>query len=133
MAKKTSAAIGLEGILQACVAVFFIVAGIIGIQGYNSNLSGVMRFLGRNDTLAIVAAVVELLIGIVLLLAFVVTFPSGIGGILAIAFPILWALWMILSWFGHDVFKPSLLPWLYGFVRDLIILVSLWIASKNLA
>ncbi|HUX42892.1 MAG TPA: hypothetical protein VMV83_17130 [Rectinemataceae bacterium] len=132
MAKKSGMSIGPDSILQACVAVFFIVAGILGIQAYNSNLSGVMRFLGRHDTLTIVVAIVELVIGIVLGLAFFVRIPSSIAGILALVFPVLWAVWIVLAWFGRDAFKPDFLSWLNGFVRDLIILVALWISSRRL-
>lgn len=132
MARKSGMAVGLETLLQAVVAVFFIAAGIIGIQGYNSTLSGVMRFFGRHDTVTVVAAVVELVIGVVLALAFVVRFPKALAGILGLAFPILWAVWMVLAWFGKDAFKPDFFSWLYGFARDLVVLLGLWIASLRL-
>lgn len=118
--------------MQALVAIFFIVAGIIGVQGYNSTVSGIARFFGRNDALAIVVAVVEIAVGAILALGFVVKIPKGIGGILALIFPILWAIWVILQWFGRDAFKPDFATWLFGFSRDLVILVALWIASLRL-
>jgi len=133
MAKQSSLSNSAELVLQICLGAFFLAIGIMGVTNYNSNVSGVLRFFGKNDTLNIIIAVVEIAMGAVLLLALVAKLSGQLGQILGLVLAILWAIYLVMTYIINKPFEPTFIVWLFQFSRDLIILVALWIVGRRFA
>jgi uncharacterized membrane protein YphA (DoxX/SURF4 family) len=119
--------------LQLCLGVFFLVLGITDLTNYNNPgfLSQVGRAFGKNETLALVMAVVEIGMGAVLALGLFISASTDLTKILGVALFILWALYMVVAFFVQDLLKPNLLTWLYRVSWNAIILISLWIVGRR--
>ncbi|MEI6876002.1 MAG: hypothetical protein WCL50_12835 [Spirochaetota bacterium] len=131
MSKKASSALSAEFVLQICLGAFFLVLGIMGVTSYKSNLSGVLRFFGKNDTLNIVVAIAEIAMGAVLLIGLFAKVSGQIGQILGIVLALLWVIYLVMTYFVNKPFEPSFIEWLFKLSRDLVILVSLWIVGRR--
>jgi len=102
----------------------------MGLGNYNSKLSEVARFLGRDDTLRIVMSVVEIAMGLILVAKLFVAFPEGIARIVSIALFALWALYMLISLVLNEQFmEPDAVTWLYKLSWHSIILAALWVVG----
>ncbi len=118
--------------LQLSLGVFFLMLGIMGLGGYDSGLSRVARFLGRDDTLRVVMAVVELVMGVIFVLGLFVSVSADLSKIFVIALFVLWALYMVLNLFLNDsFFKPNAVTWFYNLASNSVILVSIWIVGSR--
>jgi hypothetical protein len=131
MAKRSSSVLDSGFFLQLCLGLFFLVLGIMGLGNYNSKLSEVARFLGRDDSLRIVAAIIELVMGALLLLGPFLNVSSGLARIFSIALFALWALYILYYFVFNDLFKPDFVPWLYEVAWRLVVLTALWIVGKK--
>ena len=127
MTKKSSVTVDSSFFLQLALGVFFLMLGIMGLGSYNSKLSEVARFLGRNDTLRVVMSVVEIAMGIILVARLFVAFPGDIAKVVSIALFALWALYMVISLFMNKQFmEPDAVTWLYKLAWHSVILAALW-------
>lgn len=131
MSRKASSVFSAELVLQICLGAFFLVLGIMGVTSYKSNLSGVLRFFGNNDTLNIVVAIVEIAMGAVLLIGLVAKVSGQLAQVLGIVLALLWGVYLVMTYLVNKPFEPSFIEWLFKFSRDLIILVSLWIVGRR--
>lgn len=129
MATRANPPINAEFVLQICLGVFFLALGIMGVTEFNSKVSGVLRFFGKNDTLNMIIAIVEIAMGAVLLLAIVVRLPGGLGKVLGIVLAVLWAILMVMTYVVNKPFEPTFIEWLVGLSRDASILAALWIVA----
>ena len=104
----------------------------MGLGDYNSKLGEFARFFGRDDTLRIVMAVIELVMGGILILGLVVTVSGGIAAVFSFALFALWAFYMFMNFFMNKTFlEPSTVVWLYSFSWHAVILVSLWMVGRK--
>ena len=119
--------------LQLCLGVFFLVLGITDLTNYNHPdlLSQVGRAFGKNETLALAMAVVEIVMGAVLALGLFLSASADLTRLLGIALFLLWALYMVVAFFVQDLLKPNLLTWLYRVSWNAVILISLWIVGRR--
>jgi uncharacterized membrane protein YphA (DoxX/SURF4 family) len=119
--------------LQLCLGVFFLVLGITDLTNYNhpALLSEIGRFFGKNETLSLVMAVVEIVMGAVLILGLFMSASADITRLLGIALFILWALYMVVAFFVQGFLEPNLLTWLYRVSWHSVILISLWIVGRR--
>lgn len=132
MSKKSGFSLSSAMLLQLCLGVFFLMLGIMGFTEYNSKLSEVARFFGRDDTLRVIMAVIELVMGGILLLGLFVAVSGGIAKLFSIALFALWALYMFMQFFMNKAFlEPSAVVWLYNFSWHAVILVSLWVVGRK--
>jgi hypothetical protein len=131
MAKRSSFALDSGFFLQLCLGLFFLALGIMGLGNYNSKLSGIARFFGRDDSLRVVAAVIELVMGIVLVLGLFLSLGSGLARVFSIALFALWALYILYYFVFNGLFKPDFVPWLYEVAWRSIVLVALWIVGRK--
>lgn len=132
MAKKSRLSFTSEFFLQLALGVFFLMLGIMGLDSHNSKLSEFARFLGRDDTLRLVMSIVELLMGGVLVLGLFLPMPAGFSKILAIALFVLWALYIVVTYFLNGrIGEPTTTAWLYNVSWTAIILVALWVVGKK--
>jgi hypothetical protein len=132
MSKRSGFSVSSSLLLQLCLGAFFLMLGIMGLGDYNSKLSEVARFFGRDDTLRIVMAVIEIIMGGILILGLVVTVSGGIAKVFSLALFALWALYMFMNFFMNKAFlEPSAVVWLYNFSWHAVILVSLWMVGRK--
>jgi hypothetical protein len=132
MPKKAGIALTPFFFLQLCLGLFFLMLGIVGLGDYNSKLSEAARLLGRNDSLRVVMAVVELVMGAILVAGLFVKVPAGLAKIFSITLFALWALYMLIALVFNDSFlEPSAVVWLYNLSWHAVILSALWMVGKK--
>jgi hypothetical protein len=119
--------------LQLSLGVFFLVLGIRDLSNYNHPgfLSQVGRAFGKNETLALVMAVVEIVMGAILALGLFMPASAELTRLFGILLFVLWGLYMVVAFFVQDFLKPDLLVWLYQVSWNSVILISLWIVGKR--
>ena len=76
-------------------------------------------------------AVVEIVMGAVLALGLFIPASADLTRALGVVLFILWALYMIVAFFVQDLFKPSVLTWLYRVSWNTVILISLWLVGRR--
>jgi hypothetical protein len=132
MSQKKAISLSSIFFLQLCLGVFFLMLGIVGLGHYNSKLSEVARFFGRDDTMSVVMSVIELVMGGILILGLFVRISGSLAKVFSIALFVLWAIYMFINFFMNKSFlEPSEVVWLYNFSWNAIILVSLWVVGKK--
>lgn len=133
MAKRSSLSMDAGFFLQLCLGVFFLMLGIMGLGDYDTSVSRFARWLGRDDTLKIVMSVVEIVMGAVLALGLFVSVSSDMSRLFSVALFVLWAAYMVITFFLNDSFmKPSAVAWFYNVSWNAVILVALWIVGRRL-
>jgi hypothetical protein len=120
-------------LLQLCLGVFFLVLGISDLTNYNNPdiIGGLKRAFGKNDTLSLVMAVVEIVMGAVLALGLFLSASAELTKLLGFVLFVLWALYMVVAFFVQGFLEPNLLTWLYRVAWHSIILLSLWIVGRR--
>ncbi len=131
MAKRSAFALDSLFFLQLSLGLFFLALGIMGLADYNSKLSEVARFFGRNDGLRIVVSLVELVMGGLLVLGLFLSVSSGLAKIFSLALFGLWAVYILYYFFFNNLFEPDFLPWLQEVAWRSIVLCSLWIVGRK--
>jgi len=131
MAKKAELSSTSVFLLQLCLGVFFVVLGIRDLTSYNSSWGEIRRAFGDNQVLSLVMAVLELVMGAVLVLGLVVSVPSGMTRILGFSLFVLWGVYIIVVFIANDFLEPNFLSWLYNLSWHCIILVSLWMVGRK--
>jgi uncharacterized membrane protein YphA (DoxX/SURF4 family) len=131
MAKRSSLSLTSTFFLQLCLGIFFLTLGIMGVTNYNTNVSGFMRFLGRNDALKLVASVGEIVMGGILVLGLVIPVSSALAKLLGIALFIVWGIYMALVFIVEGFLKPDFIMWAYNFSWHAVILVGLWVVGQK--
>ncbi|MDP3177283.1 MAG: hypothetical protein Q8M76_05215 [Spirochaetaceae bacterium] len=129
--RKSGYSVNSAFFLQMALGVFFIMLGIMGVTNYNSKLSEVARFFGKNDAMNIVIAIVELAMGAILVLGLFAPISGNLAKIISIALFALWALYILVRYFFNDFAEPDFVPWLYNLSWHAVILVSLWMVGKK--
>jgi len=119
--------------LQLCLGVFFLVLGVSNLMDYNSGGNQFLKWLGKNETLAIVTAVVQIVMGALLVLGLVIALSEGTTKVLGFVLFVLWGLYMIVSFIVNDFLQPSFLTWLYRVAWNSVILISIWIVGQRYA
>lgn len=122
-------------LLVLAVSCFFIVTGILGIIAYDSTELGraIGNLFGNRDqqVMALVVAIVQVIIGVFLLLELFGLLDFKAMSLIKIIFFILWAIFLVITYFIDNFAEPTFLKWLERFSRDLIILAALWLISQN--
>jgi uncharacterized membrane protein YphA (DoxX/SURF4 family) len=132
MAKKSGVSLSSLFFLQLCLGVFFLMLGIMGLGDYNSRSSEFARFFGRDDTMRVVMAVVELVMGVILVLGLFMSVSADLTKIFSFALFGLWALYIVVNFFLNDSFlEPSTVVWLYNVSWHAVILVGLWAVGRR--
>jgi hypothetical protein len=132
MARKRGFSLTSVFFLQLCLGVFFLMLGIIGLGHYDSKLSELARFFGRDDTLSVVMSVVEIVMGSILAIGLFVPVPRNVAKIFSLVLFALWALYILLNFFLEKSFlEPTKAVWLYNVSWRALILVSLWVVGRE--
>lgn len=131
MAKKAELSSTSVFLLQLCLGVFFVVLGISDLTGYNAAGNRALRFIGDNQALSLIMAVLELVMGAVLVLGLVVSVPSGMTRILGLSLFVLWGVYIVVRFIANQFLEPNFLSWLYNLSWHCIILVALWMVGRK--
>jgi uncharacterized membrane protein YphA (DoxX/SURF4 family) len=131
MAKKAGFTLGSIVLLQLALGVFFLVLGISNLGNYDSSLSELKRAFGKDDTLSLVTAIAELVMGAILLLGLFMSVSADMAKVFSIALFALWALYMIMAFLAKDFLEPNFLTWLYRVSWHSVILISIWIVGRR--
>jgi uncharacterized membrane protein YphA (DoxX/SURF4 family) len=119
--------------LQLCLGVFFLVLGISNLTNYNTDWNALRRAFGSNQTLAMIMAVVEIVMGALLVLGLFITLSDDVTKVLGFVLFVLWGLYMVVSFVVNDLLKPDFLTWLYRVSWNAVILVSIWLVGRRYA
>ena len=136
--RRRSAGFDVTVVLQIVMAVFLITLGLIGIINYSSDLARFGRDLnivfGRaNNPINLIAAIVELVAGVIVLAAVFFYVQSRWIFVATLVIAILWAVRIIINLFAQDIFEPTFLIWLNRLSADLIVLTALWLVNRKYA
>jgi hypothetical protein len=128
MAKKAEFSSTSVFLLQLCLGVFFVVLGISDLSKYDF---GGSRAFANNQVLSLIMAVLELVMGAILVLGLIVSVPSGMTRILGLALFVLWGVYVVVVFIINEFLRPDFLTWLYRLSWHCIILVSLWLVGRK--
>lgn len=131
MAKRQAFSLSSVFFLQLVIGVFFLVLGILGVQGHDSTLSEIKRALGRNDSFQTITAIVELVAGIILLVGLFVSISGDLQRLVSLVLFCLWALILVINYFVNNFAEPDFLPWLRGLSLNSVVLVGLWVIGRR--
>jgi uncharacterized membrane protein YphA (DoxX/SURF4 family) len=131
MARKSTSLLGSVFFLQLALGVFFIVLGISDVTSYDSSLNELKRAFGKNEVLSLVTAIVEIVMGAILVLGLFMRVSTDLTKLLGVALFVLWAAYIVLAFLIDNFLEPSFLTWLYRLSWHCIILVSLWIVGRR--
>ncbi len=136
--RRRSAGFDVTVVLQIVMAAFLITLGLIGIINYSSDLAQLGRDLnivfGRaNNPINLIAAIVELIAGVIILAAVFFYVQSRWIFVATLVIAILWAVRIIINLFAQDIFEPTFLIWLNRLCADLIVLTALWLINRKYA
>jgi hypothetical protein len=131
MARKAGSAIGSGFFLQLSLGAFFLVLGISDLGSYDSSLGELRRAFGRNDALFLITAVIEVVMGVVLVLGLFMPVSAALARFLGLALFVLWAAYMFIALVARNFLEPNVLTWLYRLAWHSVILVSLWIVGRK--
>jgi len=136
--RRRSAGFDVTVVLQIVMAAFLITLGLIGIINYSSDLAQLGRDLnivfGRaNNPINLIAAIVELIAGVIVLAAVFFYLQSRWIFVATLVIAILWAVRIIIILFAQDIFEPTFLIWLNRLAADLIVLTALWLINRKYA
>jgi hypothetical protein len=122
-------------LMQIALGLFFGITGLVFLMNYNSGASEVgrafARLVGRNDTLNIIVAVVELAAGVVLLVGLLAFLSRRIMVYASLAILVLWVVQIIMAHVAYNFMQPALIPWLHRLSADLIVLAGIWAVSTR--
>ena len=119
MAQKKTVSFTSIFFLQLALGVFFLMLGIMGLGNYNSDLSKVARWFGRDDTLRVIMAVVELVMGGILLFGLFIPVAATSRGSSPSPSSSSGPSIIFMTYFINGNFlEPSAVVWLYGMARD---------------
>jgi hypothetical protein len=117
--------------LQLCLGVFFLVLGVSNLTNYNTDWNALRRAFGSNQTLALIMAVVEIVMGALLVLGLFITLSDDVTKLLSFVLFVLWGLYIVVSFIVNEFLKPDFLTWLYRLAWNSVILVSIWIVGRR--
>jgi len=122
-------------LMQAALALFFGITGLVYLVNYNSAASEIGRafaqLAGRNDTLNVVVAVIQLVAGIILLVGLFAVIPQRYMVFACLAILVLWLIQMIMAHFANNFVQPAVIPWLHRISSDIIVLAGIWAVSTR--
>jgi uncharacterized membrane protein YphA (DoxX/SURF4 family) len=132
------ASVDVVFVLQIVLAVFLVTLGIVEITQWNSDLArlgrGISRVFGRpNSAFNLIVGIVELAAGVIVFLGLFFSVKTRLLYFATLVIAILWAVRIILGFFGQQAFEPDFVTWLNRLAADLVILLSLWLINRKYA
>ena len=123
-------------ILQILVALLLLTFGLDALTGYNSTGAELMRtvnrtFGGSNSILPIIFAVVEIVVGALLILEFFMPVATKFIFIGMIIICVVWIITIILNFITDGFLEPNFIGWLRGLSVQLILLTSFWLVGSS--
>jgi ABC-type nickel/cobalt efflux system permease component RcnA len=136
MANKTFSSLSL---LSLALGIFLVIAGINGLAGDKGMLAefqqGLSKIFGNNDNRQLISTIIyvlELVAGIIMLLAPFGILQHGVLNVAVIIVCIFWLAKLILELFVYraplknGLGQQDVLGWLQDFSLNLVILIAMW-------
>lgn len=125
-----------SSILQILVALLLLTFGIAGLTDYNSTGSELMRsankmFGGSNDIVPIILAVIQIVVGALLILEFFTPVPSKFVFIGMVIICVIWIISILTSFITNNFLEPNFIAWLAKISVELILLFSFWTVGSQ--
>jgi len=121
-------------VLSWVLGIFFLALGIQEAVAYGSGGARFVRginelFGGRSDVLSLVFAIVEIVCGVMLIIAPLGILKAGASSAALVIVAIFWIVRIVFAFFiDREIFKPDALSWIRDFALYLIVLVAIWSA-----
>ena len=123
-------------VLSWVLGVFFLALGIQEAINYGSG-SQVLRdinqfFGGRSDLLSLVFAIIEIVCGVLLVIAPLGLLKSGASSVALAIVAIFWIVRIVFAFFiDRSPLKPDSVTWIRDFALYLVVLVAIWSARPS--
>jgi len=125
-------------VLQILTALLLVTFGLDALTGYNSTGAELMRtvnkaFGGSNNILPIIFAVIEIVVGALLILEFFIPVTTRFVFIGMILICVVWIVTIVMNFISSNFLEPNLISWLRELSVQLILLTCFWLvgSSKN--
>ena len=113
-------------LIQLFIGIFLLASGLLFLTGNSEVAKGLSKMVGKNNTWALIIAIVELISGIILLVGlFVGAQPKWMFLACAIIF-ILWSINILSGFFFNGFVKPNFMVWIRNLSLQLVVLSGLW-------
>ena len=123
-------------ILQILVALLLLTFGLDALTGYNSTGAELMRtvnkaFGGSNNILPIIFAVIEIVVGALLILEFFMPVTTKFVFIGMIVICVVWIITIVMRFISNGFLEPNFITWLRELSVQLILLTSFWLVGSS--
>jgi len=125
-------------VMQIVVAAYLILLGLLGIVYWNSAAAqfgrGLHQAFGRSVyPVNLILSIVELAAGVIVLLGLFAALRRDLLFVTTLVIAIIWAVLIVVNFFGRGSFGPNFLVWLSRLAADLIVLLALWLINRKYA
>ncbi len=126
-------------ILTIALALFFIITGFISIMNYDNPANQLGRAIssivgrGGNSTFALIVAIAQLIIGVVLLIDVFLPIRENTMMIVKLVIFGAWAAYVVMTHFLGNFMEPDFLNWFAPLTEDAVILAALWVIKDTRA
>ncbi len=123
-------------ILQILVALLLLTFGLDALTGYNSTGAELMRtvnkaFGGSNNILPVIFAVIEIVVGALLILEFFMPVTTKFVFIGMIVICVVWIITIVMNFISSGFLEPNFISWLRNLSVQLILLTSFWLVGSS--
>jgi uncharacterized membrane protein YphA (DoxX/SURF4 family) len=124
-------------LLTIAVALFFIITGFVSIMNYDNPANQFGRAIssvfgnGGNQTLALIVAIAQLIVGVILLIDVFLPIRENTMAIVKLIIFAAWAAYVVVAHFLNNFMEPDFLRWFQPFTSDLVILAVLWVIRDS--
>ena len=115
-------------LIQLFIGIFLTASALLFLTNSSGSeiVSGISRLVGRNNTIGVVVAIVELISGIVLLVGLFIGAKPKIMFLVSLVVFILWTINILTSYFFSGFLQPSFIAWIKNLSLYLIVLSGIW-------
>lgn len=123
-------------VLQILVAVLLLVFGIEFLTSYNSTGNEIMRsvskaFGGNNNVVPVIFAVIEIVVGALLILEFFMPVATRFVFFAMIVICVMWIISIVMAFFANNLLEPNFFSWMKSLSIELILLITFWLVGSS--
>jgi uncharacterized membrane protein YphA (DoxX/SURF4 family) len=128
--------INVMAILQVLVALLLLTFGIDALTAHNSAGQEFVRsvnraFGGNNNIVPLIIAVLEIVVGALLLMEFFVPVATKFVFIGMVIICIVWIISIIMPFFMNRFLDPNFISWLRDLSVELVLLTCFWLVGSS--
>ena len=132
----SSKSINVMLILQVLVALLLLTFGIEALTAHNSTGQELMRsvnkaFGGSNNIVPILIAVLEIVVGALLILEFFLPVATKFVFIGMLVICVVWVISIIMAFFADNFLDPNFISWLRKLSIEFVLLTCFWLVGSS--